>query len=176
MDAILAALILAVSLSTLMLLWWLLRPLTQLEHRPRPATGAGIGESDRPHRPEAQRLRPAPGHLLDRQAPLEIRHLVEFMRRELIRFDQRRDEAVVLLACERGVEVVVAVPLAIAGERVDPGLVQRFPAYDRCDRIVEGEGNRRPRLCGTRGRGVGRRVAPARPTTSRRVGRARGAR
>ena len=46
--------------------------LPQLNHRMRPSPRPGVGQAHRFHRPEAQRLRPALGHHLDRQAALEI--------------------------------------------------------------------------------------------------------
>ena len=46
----------------------------QLHHGVRPLPGARIGQPDRLHRPERQRLLAALGHHLDRQAALEVAH------------------------------------------------------------------------------------------------------
>ena len=64
----------------------------ELHHRVRLAAGARIGQADRLHRAEAERLPAAPGHLLDRQAALEVGHLVELVALVLVGLDQRVEE------------------------------------------------------------------------------------
>ena len=56
---------------------------------------------------------------------------------KLIGFGERVDERFVLVAGERGVEVVIAVALAIARERVKRAVVERVGGDDRGDRVVE---------------------------------------
>ena len=77
----------------------------QLYHRVRTLAGVGIGDPDRLHRPEPQRLASAPGHLFGRHAALEIGRLVELVRRELVGGRERVDECFVLFPVHRAVEV-----------------------------------------------------------------------
>ena len=70
----------------------------ELHHRVRLAAGARIGQADRLHRAEAQRLAAAARHLLDRQAALEVRHLVELVAVVLVGREQRVDERLVCRA------------------------------------------------------------------------------
>ena len=87
--------------------------------------GARIGQADRLHRAEAERLAAAPRHLLDRQAALEVGHLVELVALVLVGLEQRVEEALVPSRVDRRVEVVVALALAVAGERVEPLVIER---------------------------------------------------
>ncbi len=65
----------------------------QLNDRIRLLAASWIRKSDRLHRAEAERL-PAPlRHLLDWNASLEVRHLVELVPVMLIRFDERIEES-----------------------------------------------------------------------------------
>ena len=91
--------------------------LAQLHHRERALAGARIDEADRAHRPKRQRVAPAPRHLLDRHAALEVDAALEVLGRHLLgREHHRVDEAVVLVARQRAVEIVVAA-LAVARRR-----------------------------------------------------------
>ena len=74
----------------------------ELHHRVRLAAGARIGQAHRLHRAEAQRLAPAARHLLDRQAALEVRHLVELVAVVLVGRDQRVEERSYCLARPSG--------------------------------------------------------------------------
>ena len=68
-----------------------------------------IGQPDRLHRPEAQRLAAALGHHLDRQAAVEVgRGLLPLLERGLLARQQRVDERLVLRPAHRTVEVVGA--------------------------------------------------------------------
>ena len=59
---------------------------------------ARIGQAERFHRTMAQRLGPALGHHLDRQASVEIRRgLFPFLEGGLVAGEQRRDEGLVLV-------------------------------------------------------------------------------
>ena len=64
----------------------------ELHHRERLPARPRLGKAHRLHRPEAERVAAAAGHLLDRQAPFEVRHLVELVRGELIGGEERIDE------------------------------------------------------------------------------------
>ena len=69
------------------------RVLPQLHDAERLAAGARIDEPHRLHRPEQKRLAPAPRHLLDRQASLEVAdRLLEVVRRRLGRAEDRAIE------------------------------------------------------------------------------------
>ena len=114
----------------------------QLHHRMRLPAGSRIGKAHRLHRTEARRLPAPPRHLLDRQASLEVGHLVEIVARVLIGSRERVDERLVLVAGHRAVEVVVAVALPIAREGVDPLAVERVGRDDRRDGVVERECSR----------------------------------
>ena len=81
--------------------------LAQLHDGMRPLSGARVAQADRLHRPQAQRVRAARRHDLDRQAALEIRRrFLPFVELGLLAGQQRRDERLVLLAVERAVDVV----------------------------------------------------------------------
>ena len=67
----------------------------ELHHRVRLAAGARIGQAHRLHRPEPERLPAAARHLLDRQAALEVGHLVEVVPLVLVGGDERVEEALV---------------------------------------------------------------------------------
>jgi hypothetical protein len=71
--------------------------LAQLDHGVGPRRVCGSVQADRLHRPEAQGLRPALGHHLDRQAALEIgRVRLPLLELGLLAGEQRRDEGLVL--------------------------------------------------------------------------------
>ena len=109
----------------------------QLHRRVRLAAGSRVVQADRLHRAEPQRLAAALRHLLDRQAALEVRHLVELVAVKLVGGRQRVDERFVLFARQRRVEVVVAVALAPARLGVEHVVIERLGADDRRNRIVE---------------------------------------
>ncbi len=64
----------------------------KLYHRVRLAAGARVGQPDRLHRAEPERLAAAPRHLLHRQAALEVRHRVELVALMLVGLEQRVEE------------------------------------------------------------------------------------
>jgi hypothetical protein len=117
----------------------------QLHHRPRPPPGARVDEPHRLERPEAERVAPAPRHLLDRHAPLEVRHLVEGVRRRPVGGHERVEERLVLLAGHRAVEVR-ALPAGPLHRFAPPPRrperhrrVDRVGGEHRRDGVVEGE-------------------------------------
>ena len=114
--------------------------LAQLDHRPRTASGARIGEAHRLHGAEAQCVAPAPRQLFDRQARLEEgRPLLVDVRRDALRLQQFVDEAFVLLAVERTVQVVVGSVgrLAVArGPECEAG-IDRIGFDDGADAVEE---------------------------------------
>ena len=118
----------------------------QLHHRPRPPPGPRIGQPDRLHRPEPQRLAPPPRHLLGRHASFEVRHRVELMRGELVGRRERVDERVIFGLVHGAVEVRASILgatlhglLVPACLTEDDRLVDRLDREDRCDRVVERE-------------------------------------
>ena len=101
-----------------------------------------IGEAERLHRAVAQRLAAALGHHFDRQAAVEIgRRLFEFVERHFVAGEQRIDEAVVLFARQRTIDVIGAGAgrsgLVVA--RLKPGDVEidRVAMHDRRNGIEE---------------------------------------
>ena len=96
----------------------------QLHHCPRFLPGAWIGQAHRLHRAEAQRLGAAAGHFLDRQTALEVGHLVELVAVKLVGGRECGNERGVVLPGHRGVQIVVAVALLVAGELVKHRVVQ----------------------------------------------------
>ena len=105
--------------------------LAQLHHGVRPAPGARIDQSHRLHGAEAQRLAAAPRQLFDGQAGFEIRRLVfRDMGRHALAGEQRVEEALVLLAVERAVDVVVGAVERLAVARGAEGDV-----HGRCCRL-----------------------------------------
>ena len=78
--------------------------LAQLHHGVGPpAAVVRIGEADRLHRAEAQRLAAALGHHLDRQAAVEVgRVRFPLLERGLVAGEQRVDEGLVLRPCPSG--------------------------------------------------------------------------
>ncbi len=109
----------------------------ELHHGVRVPAGARVAEAHRLHGAEAKRLGAAARHLLHGEAALEVGHLVELVGGELVRRGERGEERLVLLARHGAVEVVVAVALAVAGQGIDHRLVDRLPAHDRRNRVVE---------------------------------------
>ena len=91
------------------------RVLPQLHHRIRPASGAGIVEPGRLHRPEAQGVAAAVRHHLDGQAALEELRVVEVVHGRRLRRDERVVEAVVLVARERTIQIVALAVVDAAG-------------------------------------------------------------
>src|SRR5438270_13641491 len=74
---------------------------------------ARVTESHGFHRPEAQRVAPAPREFFDGETRLEPARLLEALQRDALRRDERVVEARVLFFIHRAVEVVVAA-LAVA--------------------------------------------------------------
>ena len=109
----------------------------ELDHRVGLPAAAWVGKAHRLHRAEAQRLPAPPRHLLDRQAALEVRHLVELVPVMLVRLDECIEESLVSRAVERRVEVVVALSLAVAREGIQSALIERIVGDHRRDRIVK---------------------------------------
>ena len=120
-----------------------------------------VRQPDRLHRPVPQRLAAALGHHLDRQAAVEIgRRRLPLLEARLVAGEQRVDEALVLLAVERAVDVVGA-GAARAGlvvARLEPGdvHVDRVAVDDRRDGVEEGELALAGERAGSPRRGPGR--------------------
>ena len=88
--------------------------LTQLHHGVRLAAGFRINETDRLHRPKAQRFDAPLRHFLDREAAFEIRHLVPLVPRHvLLAGEQGCHEDFVLFFRKRRIPVVVAPAFAV---------------------------------------------------------------
>ena len=123
-----------------------------------------VGQPHRLHRPVAQRLAPALGHDLDRQAAVEIGRAFPFLELGLVAGDQRVDEGVVLRLVHRAVDVVLAgaagPDLVVA--RLEPAdvHVDRVEMDDRRDGVEEGE-----RI------GAGRRLRSRSASAARSAGR-----
>ena len=117
----------------------------ELHYGPRAPARARIGEPDRSHGAEAQRVGAPLRDLLDGHAPLEVRHLVERLALVQISFGQRGHPRLVLLARERTIQVgalgVGAVHRLLVPARgaEHHRIVEGFAADDRGDRVVEGE-------------------------------------
>jgi hypothetical protein len=96
----------------------------------------GVAQADGFHRPEAQHVVAAVGHLLDRQATLEVRRTagggvgLELLGLVARQFSQVAHEPRVLLAVERNVEVVVAVAPLVARLAIHLRLVERVGRHD----------------------------------------------
>src|SRR3989454_4230868 len=100
---------------------------------------ARVDEADRLHRAECERLTTTAGHLLDRQAPLEVEDLLlELVRRRLGRPQEGLVEAGVLGLGWRAVEVILA-PLAVARCPEHLRQVDRVGIHDGRDRADEAE-------------------------------------
>jgi hypothetical protein len=95
-----------------------------------------IDESDRLHRAVGERVAPAPGHLLDRQTPLEVERGLERVERHGVGREQRRDERLVARAIERQVEII-ARPVLVARGAERNVHVDRVRVHDRRQRVVE---------------------------------------
>ena len=82
-----------------------------------------VGEPERFHRAVAQRLTPALGHDLDRQAAVEIGRAFPFMEGGLVAGDQRVDEGLVLRTRQRAIDVVDtrATGTGLVVARLEPG-------------------------------------------------------
>ena len=89
--------------------------LPQLHGRVRRPARSRIGEADRLHGPESQRVQAAVRHHFDRQAALEELLLVEVVDRRRLGVDQRVVEALVLLARQRAVQIVALAVVDAAG-------------------------------------------------------------
>jgi hypothetical protein len=128
---------------------------TELDHGVGFPPSARVGQPDRLHRAEAQRFGAPRRHLLHRQASLEVGHRIEVVAGVLVGGRQGGDELLVPLAIQRRVEVVVAIPLAVAGQPVEAVVIEGLVRHDRRDGIVEGQrGRAEPRADGI-GQGLG---------------------
>ena len=92
----------------------------------------------------AQRFPAALGHHLDRQATVEIgRGRFEFVECDLVAGQQRIDEAFVLRARQRAIDVIGAGSggSGFVVTRLEPGNVEidRIAMHDRRDGVEEGE-------------------------------------
>src|ERR1700753_1619293 len=74
---------------------------------------ARVAKADGLHRPEPQRVAPAPREFFERQTSLEPARILESLKRHALSRDERVVEARVLFLVHRAVEVVVAA-LAVA--------------------------------------------------------------
>ena len=101
--------------------------------------GARVRQPHRLHRPEPQRLPSPPRHFLDRQAPLEVRNLVELVALVLIGGEEGIEKRLVARAVERGIEVVVPPALSVPRQGIEAGMIERVVGDDRRDRVVERE-------------------------------------
>src|SRR5918995_4139323 len=112
--------------------------LTQLNYRVGPSAGALIDKSDCAHRPERQSVLAAVSHLFNGHAAFERHEALETMRRHAFGANQRIDEAVILLACKRQVQVIVAITIVARGSEGDVH-VDGFGSYNWRDRIIKVE-------------------------------------
>ena len=78
----------------------------------RALAGAWVGESDRFHRAKGEGVFAPAGHLFHRQAPLEIATAFKLLLRHLLSGQDLIHQAVVFLAGERAVEVILAMVIA----------------------------------------------------------------
>jgi hypothetical protein len=100
----------------------------------------GIVEPDRLHRPEAQRIKPAFGHHLDRHTAFEIGGvLLPLAKLGLGRVEQALMESQILLLVHRAVDIVLAVALVPATGIPGDVQVDAVMIDDRGDRIEKGE-------------------------------------
>src|ERR1051326_9095379 len=110
--------------------------LPELDGGVRLSSGARVAKSDRLHRPEAQRVAPAPREFFERQTRLEPARLLEALQGHALRRDERVVEARVLLLVHRAVEVVVA-SLAVARRAEGDLGVDGIGSDYRRDGVVE---------------------------------------
>ena len=101
--------------------------LTELHHRVRLTPRPRIGEADRLHRTEAQRIAPAVRHHLDGQASFEEPLLVEIVNGRRFRGDERIVEPFVFLARERAIEIIAGSIVDTASGTVVDALVRLKP-------------------------------------------------
>ena len=154
--------------------------LAELHHGPRAPAGARIGQAHGLHGAEAQRVAPAPRQLLDGQAGFEKRRIVfGDVRGDGLRREQLVHEALVLLAVERAVQIIVRAVdrFAVARSPEGDAGIHRIGLDDGADAVVEeqpaGAGEARD-LCGQRVAGEraggddGDAVRESRSTSSRR--------
>ncbi len=119
----------------------------------------GSDQPHRLHRTEAQRLAPAPRELFDGQAGFEVARVVfRDMRRDACGREQRVDEALILLAIERAIQIIVGAVERFAVARRPEGdrEIDRIGFDDRADGVVEEQplGAGEPAdLCGQRAAG-----------------------
>ena len=114
--------------------------LAELHARIRAPAGARIGQPHRLHRAEAQRVAAAPRDLLDRQAGFEVAGVVlGDVGGDAGGGQQFVDEALVLLAVERAIEIVVRIVggLAVARGPERYRGIDRLRVHDRADAVVE---------------------------------------
>src|SRR5258705_1646994 len=116
--------------------------LPQLDHGVwlTPGASPGINQSNWLHGPKPEGLRSPLRHLLDGQAALEVRDLIELVAvHVLLAGDQLGDERFVLWLRERRVPVVVSPALAVARGLEQTAVVERVGGDDRRDGVEERE-------------------------------------
>ena len=111
----------------------------QLNDGMRLMAGIRIDQTDRFHRPEAKRFHAARSQLFDRHAPFEVDNLLKVTRRNLLAAHQFIDKAEVFILIERTVEIVIAIPLAVARGGKDLGHIERIGGNDRGNGVIEVE-------------------------------------
>ena len=104
-----------------------------------PAAGARIRQTDGLHGTEGQGFAAPRRHHLDGQAPFEVARLLERVRLHLFAGEQLVDEALVFVARQRQVQVIVAAALAVARLPERHCIVDGVRGDDRGDRVVERE-------------------------------------
>src|SRR5581483_6826909 len=110
--------------------------LPQLHYCIRTLPSARVDQPHRLHRPEAQRIPPPPGDLLNRQAAFEIVQVFPIVSLDRLRRDQGVVEAVVLFFGQGTVDVISR-SLTVARGTVHPRHVDGFGFDDWADGIVE---------------------------------------
>src|SRR5438105_15827764 len=94
-------------------------------------------ETDRFHRTEPEGIDTARGHLLDRKTPLEVDCLFEVVQWIQLCVQKRGHEPFVLLAINRGIQIVASRALVVPRHPVPPGEINVPRSNDRRDRVVE---------------------------------------
>ena len=120
--------------------------LAQLHRRPGTPARARIDQPHRLHRPEAQRIPPAPRDLFDRKTRLEIRHIARNMRLHCLRRQQRIDKTLVLGLRERAVQIIprAVERLVVTRCRKRNAPVDGVRIDNRADAVVKKQAVRNP--------------------------------
>ena len=112
--------------------------LSKLHHGKGPLPRPWIPQTHRAHRAEAECVLPSLRQLLDRQTSLEVFGPLELVERIALSAEQRLPEPLVLLPCERAVEIVGPPHLIAGGGKGNPA-VDRIGGHDGGDGVVEVE-------------------------------------